>query len=344
MSKTRVLIIDDSELIRNILCSILSSAPDIEVVGTANDPIEARTKIKELTPDLITLDIEMPKMDGISFLQKIMSLRPMPVIMVSTLTQKGADITIQALEMGAIDFVGKPQNISDKTSLAEFREELVQKIQNAMKAKIYFPKYIASSSPKVIPLPKQFSNKIIVIGASTGGVEALKVIISALPPRCPPILIVQHMPESFTTSFAKRLNLVSKVTVHEASDCQEIKDNNVYIAPGSHHMEIKAKGSRYCCKLKNSARVSGHRPSVDVLFSSCADILRNKAIGVILTGMGTDGAQGLLEMRRNGACTIGQNEASCVVYGMPKAARMADAVMIETSLENIAAEMLAKCT
>ena len=349
MAKTRVLVVDDSALIRTLFTEILNNDPDIEVVGAAFDPYDAREKIKKLNPDVITLDIEMPKMDGISFLEKIMSLRPMPVVMVSTLTHKGAESTLRALELGAVDYIGKPADANNRNALQELSSELTQKVKVAAVSKVRSKQHIPANSNKdtsdILPFtPSNISKKkIIAIGSSTGGVEALRDIILLLPSNTPPILITQHMPEAFTASFAKRLDGLSEMTVHEATNDQKILPGNVYIAPGGKHMEIKSLGDAYACRIADGEPVSGHKPSVDVLFSSVANIVKQNAIGVILTGMGKDGAEGMLTMRQAGAYNIGQNEESCVVYGMPKAARMNNATNAELSLAKIAKGILENC-
>lgn len=351
MAKTRVLIVDDSALIRKLFTEILSSDSSIEVLDTAADPFDAREKIKKLNPDVITLDIEMPHMDGISFLEKIMALRPMPVVMVSTLTQKGADSTLRALELGAVDYVSKPTEKQTRNTLSDLKDELINKVKSAAGSNVRARKTrvanenLTSAKPRIISFTptKESRSKVIAIGSSTGGVEALKDIITLLPANSPPVVVTQHMPEMFTKSFANRLNLSSQVTVHEATNNQVIQSGNVYIAPGGKHMEIKQSGSSLVCVLSDGPNVSGHKPSVDVLFNSVASIIQSRAVGVILTGMGKDGAQGMLAMKQAGAFNIGQNEESCVVYGMPKAALSAGAVDVEVSLGKIAEEILNRC-
>jgi two-component system chemotaxis response regulator CheB len=329
--KIKVLIVDDSALIRQLLTSALSSDPEIEVVGAAPDPLIARSMIKELNPDVLTLDVEMPNMDGISFLEKIMRLRPMPVVMVSTLTQKGAAITMQALEMGAVDFVPKP-TLDIKHALEEIKQELISKVK------------MASTPKRLTPGPGFNSTDIIVaIGSSTGGVEALKEVITVLPPDSPPILITQHMPPRFTGSFAARLDSLSAVAVSEAKDNVRVFPGHVYIAPGDYHLTLYRSGGHYYTRLNHDPPVSGHRPSVDVLFNSVAEHAGHNAIGVILTGMGKDGAAGLKKMLEAGAQTIGQDESTSLVYGMPKAAKLMGAVQAEVAIGQIAAEILNRC-
>lgn len=350
MKKTRVLVVDDSVLIRQLFTELLNSDPGIEVIDTAFDPIDAREKIKKLNPDVITLDVEMPHMDGISFLEKIMSLRPMPVVMVSTLTQKGADTTLRALELGAVDYVSKPTEKQTRNTLSELKEELIAKVKTAANSKVRQRKIKIANENAVdrsrivrfVPT-KECQGKIIAIGSSTGGVEALREIITMLPANSPPVVITQHMPPTFTKSFANRLNSCSEVTVHEAEHNQIIRSGNVYIAPGGRHMEIKQSGVNLVCHLSDGPNVSGHKPSVDVLFQSVASVMQSKAVGVILTGMGKDGSAGMLAMKKAGAFNIGQNEETCIVYGMPKAAFSLGAVDVETSLGKIAEEMLNRC-
>lgn len=330
MKPVRVLIVDDSATIRNIIASTLARDAGIEVIGCVGDPIEARAAIKELNPDVITLDVEMPKMSGIEFLEKIMRLRPMPVIMVSTLTQAGAATSIEALELGAFDCVGKPHF-----------EDLIEKVKAAAHARV------RAIGDRGAPLVRQSAyrpaNKLLAIGSSTGGVEALLQVLAPFPENCPPTVITQHMPASFTTSFAARLDRVCAPKVQEAFDGAPLKPGHVYIAPGGlAHLEV-AGGVTPHCRLRDGAPVSGHRPSVDVLFNSVADAYGRRAAGVILTGMGRDGAAGLLAMRTAGASTIGQDEASSVVYGMPKAAYEIGAVERQLTLNAIGQAALDLC-
>ena len=343
MKKITVLIVDDSALIRKIFTEILSEHPQIEVIGTASDPLEAREKIKQLNPDVLTLDIEMPKMDGISFLEKIMALRPMPVIMVSTLTQKGAEATIRALEIGAVDYLAKPVSNHNHDTLGALKDELTSKVINAASA--HFRSKIIAQSSTIIKFtpPISGNKKIIAIGASTGGVEALRDLFVRLPANCPPIVITQHMPEHFTKSFAARLDNISQLRVEEASNHARLKDGHAYIAPGGLHLKILRLGADFVCKLEDSQSVSGHKPSVDVLFNSVAEAVGERAVGVILTGMGKDGAEGMLAMKKAGSYNIGQDEASCVVYGMPKVAYILGGVDIQAPLNKIAETMLRYC-
>jgi two-component system chemotaxis response regulator CheB len=336
----RLLIVDDSALIRKLLKELLSTDAEIEVVGTASDPIIARERIKALNPDVITLDIEMPRMDGLSFLEKIMRLRPMPVIVVSTMTQRGVEAGVRALELGALDYVGKP--VADiRLGANEWRDELVAKVKAAAKAKVR-----AQTRSSIRAQPIIFSDKpatagrIIAVGASTGGVEALQELLSALPANAPALLVTQHMPAGFTASFARRLDDRCAVTVIEATDGAQVLPGHVYIAAGNRHLELVRRGQSYRTHVHDGAPVSGHRPSADVLFHSVAMAAGGLATGVILTGMGSDGAAGLLEMRLAGARTFGQDEGSCVVYGMPKVAKEMGAVDQEIPLSRMAQALL----
>ncbi len=326
--KIKVLIIDDSALIRSILKEIINSQSDMEAVGAAPDPIAAREMIKSLAPDVLTLDVEMPKMDGLDFLEKLMRLRPMPVVMVSSLTEKSSDITLRALELGAVDFVTKPK-LDISHGMQEYGQEITDKIRVAATAKIRkaaVPKHdVAKSNTADAVLPAlanaiATTEKIIIVGASTGGTEAIKEFLIKLPPDCPGILITQHMPEAFTKSFAQRLDSLSKITVKEAQHNERVLSGHAYIAPGHSHLLLKRSGTNYMTELSQGPLVNRHRPSVDVLFRSAANHAGKNAIGVILTGMGKDGALGMMEMKQAGAYNFAQDEASCVVYGMPKEA------------------------
>jgi two-component system chemotaxis response regulator CheB len=342
--KVRALIVDDSTLIRQLFAMLLAQDPEIEVVGSAPDPYVARDMIKSLKPDVITLDVEMPRMDGLSFLRKIMALHPMPVVMVSTLTQANADVTIQALEAGAVDFVAKPTTQLDK-SMDLLGRELSAKVKNAARTRVYARPETAPEPKPAVPVKSiGLTDKIIFVGASTGGVEALLKLLLGFPADCPPILITQHMPERFTASFAARLNTVCAMEVVEATHDQPVQQGHVYIAPGSHHLEIARKANRFVCQLHQQAAVSGHRPSVDVLFGSAARVVGRKAVGAILTGMGKDGAQGLYEMRQAGAATFGQDEKTSLIYGMPRAAFEKGGVGRQVPLDKMAAAILAACT
>lgn len=335
MPKIRVLVVDDSATMRSLITAALNRDPEIEVVGAAGDPFEARGMIKALNPDVVTLDIEMPNMNGIEFLEKIMRLRPMPVVMVSSLTQAGAEMTLRALELGAVDCVGKP---TTATGTAEALVEVAEKVKTAARASVRTKTDAAPAAPRrqnYVP-----SGDVVAIGSSTGGVEALLSILSLFPETCPPTVITQHMPATFTASFAARLDRASGAKVQEAVDGALLEPGKVYVAPGgATHLEVvRSAGLR--CRLVQGDPVSGHRPSVDVLFNSVAHAVGEKAVGAILTGMGRDGAQGLLAMRKAGARTVGQDEASCVVYGMPRTAFELGAVEKQVSLSSIGQTIL----
>jgi two-component system, chemotaxis family, protein-glutamate methylesterase/glutaminase len=330
MAKIRVLIVDDSALMRQILTELLSQDPGIEVVGTAPDPYIAREKIKALNPDVLTLDVEMPRMDGLTFLEKLMAGHPMPVVMVSSLTETGCQTTMRALELGAVDFFTKPK-IDLRDGMDEQSRDLIAKVKGAACAKVRrlarrgdgaSP---ASSSPPVsasgVPTAMlKTTDTIIAIGASTGGTEAIRELLQDLPPNTPPIVITQHMPEKFTRTFADRLDSLCRISVKEAEDGDSVLPGHALIAPGSYHMTLVRSGARYSVRLNQEPPVNRHRPSVDVMFRSVARHAGANSVGVILTGMGGDGAAGLFEMKQAGAYTIAQDEDSCVVFGMPKEA------------------------
>jgi two-component system, chemotaxis family, protein-glutamate methylesterase/glutaminase len=343
---TKVLIVDDSALMRALLTEIIGGAPDLEVVGSAPDPIAAREMIKALNPDVLTLDVEMPKMDGLEFLSRLMKLRPMPVIMISALTARGSEVTLQALELGAVDFVAKPR--AESVSLLQsYAEEIRDKIRAAHGAHLHKrPVAAVAAARSEAPLPgvssRVLNEKIIAIGASTGGTEAIKEVIMRLPAEVPGIVMVQHMPETFTPSFAKRLDTLGAVRVIEAKGGERIQPGHAYLAPGHSHMTVKKSGGGWVTELAQTEPVNRHRPAVDVLFNSVAREVGKNAIGVILTGMGKDGAQGMLAMRQAGAWNIGQDQESCVVYGMPREAALVGAVDEVVSLNNVAARVLAK--
>jgi two-component system chemotaxis response regulator CheB len=330
--KIKVLIIDDSALIRSILTEIIRSQPDMEVVGVAPDPLVARDLIKQCNPDVLTLDVEMPKMDGLDFLEKLMRLRPMPVIMVSSLTERGSEITMRALELGAVDFVTKPK-LSIQSGMLEYSQVITDKIRAASKAKIR-ARTIAGGAHShqtlsVLPSvrnPLVSSEKLIIVGASTGGTEAIKNFLIQMPSDCPGILITQHMPEGFTKSFAARLNGLCKISVSESQGGERILPGHAYIAPGHSHLLLARSGANYVTELSDAEPVNRHRPSVDVLFRSAAKYAGKNAVGVILTGMGKDGAEGMLDMKNSGAYNFAQDEASCVVFGMPREAIAVGAV------------------
>jgi two-component system chemotaxis response regulator CheB len=324
--KTKVLIVDDSALIRSIMKEIINSQPDMEVVGLAPDPLVARELIKQTKPDVLTLDVEMPRMDGLDFLEKLMRLRPMPVVMVSTLTERGSEITMRALELGAIDFVTKPK-ISIQNGMLDYADLIADKIRAASRARVKATTVrtpvLGESGEGGLPAlgnPLASSEKLIIIGASTGGTEAIKEFLIQMPSDCPGILITQHMPEGFTRSFAKRLDSLCKISVNEATGNERILPGHAYIAPGHSHLLLARSGANYMTLLDKGPPVNRHRPSVDVLFRSAASCAGKNAVGVILTGMGKDGAQGMLEMKQAGGYNFAQDEASCVVFGMPREA------------------------
>ena len=322
--KTKVLICDDSALIRSVMTEIINSQPDMEVVAVAPDPLVARELIKQHNPDVLTLDVEMPKMDGLDFLEKLMRLRPMPVVMVSSLTERGSEITMRALELGAVDFVTKPK-ISIQAGMREYTELITDKIRAASKARVQARRLPAPGAEGHAPLsalrnPLLSSEKLIIVGASTGGTEAIREFLMQMPSDCPGILITQHMPEGFTRSFAKRLDSLCKISVLEAQGNERVLPGHAYIAPGHSHMLLTRSGANYMTKIEQSEPVNRHRPSVDVLFRSAAQAAGKNAVGVILTGMGKDGAAGMLEMKNAGAYNFAQDEASCVVFGMPREA------------------------
>ena len=313
---TRVLIVEDSPFMQRLLAAIIGEADDLKVVGAAKDPIEAREKIKALQPDVITLDVEMPRMDGITFLERLMRLRPMPVVMVSSWTEANAEVTFKALELGAVDFVAKPRGEAGR-DVSEFGAALVEKLRAAAMAETRAAPH--ASAPK--PVGGAFRpGSLIAIGASTGGTEAIREFLEHLPADSPPVVVVQHMPEMFTRLFARRLDEQCALKVTEAASGEPLRPGHAYIAPGNWHLTVAAKSRRLEARLDQGEAVNRHRPSVDVLFRSVAAAVGAKAAGVLLTGMGRDGADGLGEMQRSGAATFAQDKASCVVYGMPKAA------------------------
>ncbi|MGB3727376.1 MAG: chemotaxis response regulator protein-glutamate methylesterase [Glaciecola sp.] len=314
----RVLVVDDSALIRSLLAEIIKQTPDMELVGAAPDAYVAKDMVMDLKPDVITLDIEMPKVDGLTFLDRLMKARPTPVIMISTLTEKGADATIRSLELGAIDFIAKPK-IDVARGIGEYQAEIVDKIRIAAKTTPR-PRSRSSIDVKAIPLQYSGTETIVGIGASTGGTEAIRSVLEQLSPAFPATIITQHMPPNFTKSFAHRLNSICQINVHEAQDGERILPGNAYIAPGDKHMTLVRSGADYRIKLDDGPLVCGHKPAVDVMFNSLAKVVGKNAIATILTGMGKDGAVGLLALQQSGAITMAQDEASCVVYGMPKAA------------------------
>ncbi len=341
--RIRVLVVDDSALMRQMLSSVLGADPAIEVVGTAPDPLVAREKIKALNPDVLTLDVEMPRMDGLAFLEKLMTLRPMPVVMVSSLTEHGTEVALRAMELGAVDVFCKPGDAQG--GLLAHGGELIEKVKAAAVARIR-PLGGAQAAPRprlAVTTVYRSTETLVAIGSSTGGVEALRDIIAALPPDAPPIVVTQHIPPRFSTSFANRLDSLAEVRVVEAVDGERIVSGHVFIAPGDRHLAVRRSGASLVTHVYDGPTVSGHKPSVDVLFHSVAESCGAKAVGVILTGMGRDGADGLLAMRQAGAATLGQDEASCVVYGMPKAAHEYGAVERELPLSRMAEEILKVC-
>ncbi|MBI4246530.1 MAG: chemotaxis response regulator protein-glutamate methylesterase [Candidatus Rokubacteria bacterium] len=336
--RIRVLVVDDSALMRQILSQILASDPAIEVVGTAPDPLIARDKIKALNPDVVTLDVEMPRMDGLAFLERLMRARPMPVVMVSSLTEAGCDITLRALELGAVDFVAKPR-IDVREHMHEVTGEIVEKVKAAASARLpqLWPRSAAPrESPPPPPSHFRTTETIIAVGASTGGTEALREFLAALPADAPGVVVVQHMPERFTRAFAERLDALCTVRVTEAEDGDRVLAGHVLIAPGNHHLRVVRDGTLVRVRVSDDAPVNRHRPSVDVLFQAAAEALGPNGIGVIMTGMGSDGARGLLAMRQAGARTIAQDHDSCVVYGMPREAVTLGAAEQVVPLDRIA--------
>jgi len=336
----KVLVVDDSALIRDVLSKALSQDADIKVVGTAEDPIDAREKIKILSPDVLTLDIEMPNMNGLAFLDKLMRLRPMPVVMVSTLTQRGTQETLLALELGAVDFVAKPSH-DLVGGIDAFGAKVREKVRAAASSGAR-SRAMRAPSP-VVPIHTASAPKgsLIAIGSSTGGVEAVRTVLMALPPDCPPVVIAQHMPHGFTTRFAQRLDELSALKVVEAQDRAPLEVGTAYVAPGDFHLRVEKSSGQLKCRVMQDAEVSGHRPSVDALFESVAKAVGPMAVGAILTGMGRDGATGMKKMREMGAHTIGQSESSALVYGMPRVAFEEGAVMEQASIEAIAGRLAA---
>ncbi|MER2471763.1 protein-glutamate methylesterase/protein-glutamine glutaminase [Photorhabdus laumondii] len=341
MNKITVLCVDDSALMRQIMREIINSHPDMEVVACAPDPLVARDLIKKHNPQVLTLDVEMPRMDGIDFLEKLMRLRPMPVVMISSLTAKGSEITLRALELGAVDFITKPQ-LGIREGMLAYSELIAEKIRTAAQAKLSVPIITPVSSALLSFKPLLSSEKLIAVGASTGGTEAIKNLLQPLPVTSPALLITQHMPPGFTRSFAERLNKLSQITVKEAENGERILPGHAYIAPGDRHMELCRNGADYQVLITDALAVNRHRPSVDVLFRSVAKFAGKNAVGVLLTGMGSDGAAGLLEMKQAGAYTLAQDEASCVVFGMPRAAIQMGAVDEVMDILKMSKRMLAK--
>jgi two-component system, chemotaxis family, protein-glutamate methylesterase/glutaminase len=361
MAKTRVIVVDDSALVRSMLTEIINRQSDMECIGSAADPFAAREMIRNLNPDVITLDVEMPRMDGIDFLSKLMRLRPMPVVMVSTLTERGADVTLRALELGAIDFVAKPK-IGVADGLKQLANDITDKIRIASKAHIHRLPSAAVATPATStpgsaatatgaapaaaarPAPASVGHlsteKLIFIGASTGGTEATKEVLTNLPADSPAVVITQHMPPGFTRNYAARLDGLCRIRVKEAVDGERILPGHAYIAPGGMHLSVERSGANYVARVQDGDPVNRHKPSVEVLFKSAAKVAGPNAIGIMLTGMGADGAKAMREMRDAGAYCVAQNEASCVVFGMPREAIAAGAVQEVLPLKDIAQHVL----
>lgn len=347
----RVLIVDDSAVVRQLLTEILDLDQDIEVVGTASDPFVAREKIKRLNPDVLTLDVEMPRMDGLMFLQNLMRLHPLPVVMISSLTQRGADTTLQALALGAVDFVSKP-TLDVKRGLEGFADEIVAKVKMAARAKVRVATptlsnngngLATSAPPPATPAGTRFrtTDRLIAIGSSAGGTEALRVVLEMMPADAPAVVVTQHLPASFSAAFAERLDRHSAMSIREATDGEAILPGHAYIPPGGKHLRVVGDGARWRCRIDDGPAVNRHKPSVDVLFQSVAQTVGANAIGIILTGMGDDGARGLLEMRQAGAKTLVQDEATSVVWGMPGAAFKLGAAEEQVPLDQVAGRLLA---
>lgn len=357
--KIRVIVVDDSALVRSLLAEIINRQSDMECIGTANDPLIAREMIRELNPDVITLDVEMPRMDGIDFLGRLMRLRPMPVVMISTLTERGAEVTMKALELGAVDFVSKPR-VGLANGLNELATQIVDKIRVAAVAQVRRAPRVpapvrtaagaanavassaAPASPSMSLLGRLSTEKLIFIGASTGGTEAIKEILVNLPADCPAIVITQHMPPGFTTSFAARLNSLSQITVKEASHGERILPGHAYIAPGGKQFHISRSGANYVAVVDDGPAVNRHKPSVEVLFKSGAALVGRNAYGIMLTGMGNDGAAAMREMKDAGSYNYVQDEASCIVFGMPREAIAHGAADEVLPLTQIAPALIAK--
>ncbi|MFN3617253.1 MAG: chemotaxis response regulator protein-glutamate methylesterase [Aquabacterium sp.] len=350
MAKIRVVVVDDSALVRSMLTEIINRQPDMECIGAASDPFVAREMIRNLNPDVITLDVEMPRMDGIDFLSKLMRLRPMPVVMVSTLTERGAEVTLKALELGAIDFVAKPK-IGVADGLKQLANEITDKVRIAAKARIHRSPTPASgtgapaaaarpgagagagaapspaaSAASPASLGRLSTEKLVFIGASTGGTEATKEVLLTLPADAPAVVITQHMPPGFTKSYAARLDSLCRIRVKEATDGERVLPGHAYIAPGGMHLSVERSGANYIARVQDGDPVNRHKPSVEVLFKSAARVVGRNAIGIMLTGMGSDGAKAMREMKDAGAYCLAQDEASCVVFGMPREAIAAGAV------------------
>lgn len=352
--KIRVVVVDDSALVRCLLTEIINRESDMECVGAANDPLIAREMIRDLNPDVITLDIEMPKMDGIDFLARLMRLRPMPVVMISTLTERGAEVTMRALELGAVDFVAKPR-IGLVDGINELAGQIVEKVRVAASAhvrRVTQPSQLSMTAagdaqrvpgrPELLSMGRISTEKLICIGASTGGTEAIKEILMRMPADSPGIVITQHMPPGFTTSFAARLNTLCQITVQEASNGGRVLPGHAYIAPGGRQFRVDKSGANYVCVVEDGEAVNRHKPSVEVLFKSAARVVGRNAFGIMLTGMGNDGARAMKEMKDAGSYNYVQDEASCIVFGMPREAILHGAADEILPLIDIAAALLTK--
>ena len=348
MVKTRVVVVDDSALVRSLLAEIINRQGDMQCIGAAADPLVAREMIRNLNPDVITLDVEMPRMDGIDFLGKLMRLRPMPVVMVSTLTERGADVTMRALELGAVDFVAKPK-IGVADGLRQLADDITEKIRVATRAQLRrlpaaAPAAAAGQAPSaaapVAHLGRLSTEKIIFIGASTGGTEATKEVLVSLPPDCPAVMITQHMPPGFTRSYAARLDGLCRIRVKEAQDGERVLPGHAYIAPGGLHLSVERSGANYIARVQDGEPVNRHKPSVEVLFKSAARVVGPNALGIMLTGMGADGAKAMRELRDAGSYNLVQDEASCVVFGMPREAINAGAAHEVLPLTQIATHLI----
>ncbi|MCK9689307.1 protein-glutamate methylesterase/protein-glutamine glutaminase [Scleromatobacter humisilvae] len=348
MAKTRVVVVDDSALVRSLLTEIINRQPDMECVGSASDPFAAREMIRNLNPDVITLDVEMPRMDGIDFLSKLMRLRPMPVVMVSTLTERGAEVTLKALELGAIDFVAKPK-IGVADGLKQLADEITEKVRTASKARVAKPHIPAATTvagaaaaprPAAQSIGRLSTEKLIFIGASTGGTEATKELLMNLPPDSPAVVITQHMPPGFTKSYANRLDGLCKIRVKEAVDGERVLPGHAYIAPGGFHLSVERSGANYIARVSDGEPVNRHKPSVEVLFESAARVVGQNALGIMLTGMGADGAKAMRTMRDAGSYNVCQDEATCVVFGMPREAIAAGAANEVLPLTKIAQHVI----
>jgi two-component system chemotaxis response regulator CheB len=350
MAKTKVVVVDDSALVRSILTEIINRQPDMECIGAAADPLVAREMIRNLNPDVITLDVEMPRMDGLDFLQRLMRLRPMPVVMVSTLTERGAEVTMKALELGAIDFVAKPK-IGVADGIRQLADDITDKIRIAAKAHVRRGPAATTAAPGGAPtapakpvtiasLGRMSTEKIIFIGASTGGTEATKDVLINLPADCPAVVITQHMPPGFTKSYAARLDGLCKIRVKEAQDGERILPGHGYIAPGGFHLSVERSGANYIARVQDGEPVNRHKPSVEVLFHSAARVVGPNALGVMLTGMGADGAKAMKVMKDAGSYNFVQDEVTCVVFGMPREAIAAGAADEVLPLGQIAPRLI----